>query len=160
MPPAIKEIDAHTHNHLVGSQIGGELRRDWERLHLGLEGKAGLFANIFEQRRSNLNSTGVQPGGFPEIVPVDDSEHDAGVAGVLDFSATLSYQLTRHLSARGGYQLLYVAGLALCPTNSVDSRTVETYSCTGPRRGWKWHGDATRGTGGIFAGASWKCEAG
>jgi hypothetical protein len=57
----------------------------------------------------------VQPGGFPPINLLSDSDQSVGIAGVIDFSVTGSYRLGSHLSLRGGYQLLYVAGLGLAP---------------------------------------------
>jgi len=113
--PVYEEIDVRSGNHLVGPQFGIELQRRWDRFQLCLDGKAGLFANFVRQSRWNGNSTGVQPGGFPPINLLSDSDQTVGLAGVIDFSVTGSYPLTRHLSLRGGYQLLYIAGLGLAP---------------------------------------------
>jgi hypothetical protein len=108
----VESIDTRTYNYLVGSQLGWGARRDWSRLSLNLEGKAGLFANFLQQRRSNLNSTGVN-GGFPAITAFDESHSTTSVAGVLDASAIVGYQLSRRLAVRGGYQVLYLPGVAL-----------------------------------------------
>jgi len=115
LPAAFEEIGVLCHNQMVGPQIGGNLRRTWNRWQLAVEEKAGLLADTFQQRRSNLNSSGVQPGAFPAITPIDDANHGSGAAGIIDFSFLATYQLTPYLAARGGYQLLYLSGLAHAP---------------------------------------------
>jgi len=59
LPPAFEELDVRCQNQMVGLQIGAELRRNWDRWYLTAEGKAALMANIYRQRRSNMNSSGV-----------------------------------------------------------------------------------------------------
>ena len=111
-----ENIEVHTGNRLLGPQVGGTLRRSFDRLQFEARGKVGLMANIYGERRSNLNSTGVLvPGALPAFVPYDDSQTRTGVSALLDFSLIGSYQVTGHISAHGGYQLLYVNGLALGP---------------------------------------------
>jgi hypothetical protein len=113
--PVYEEIDVRSGNHLLGPQFGIELQRRWDRFQLCLDGQAGLLANFVGQSRWNGKSSGVQPGGFPPINLLSDSDQSVGIAGVIDFSVTGSYRLGSHLSLRGGYQLLYVAGLGLAP---------------------------------------------
>jgi len=113
--PVYEEIDVRSGNHLVGPQFGVELERRWDRLDLRLDGQAGLFANFVRQTRWNGNSSGVQPGGFPPINLLSDGDQTVGLAGIIDFSVTGSYELAPHVALRGGYQLLYVAGLGLAP---------------------------------------------
>jgi hypothetical protein len=113
--PVYEEIDVHSNNHLLGPQFGIELLRRWDRFQVRLDGRTGLFANFVRQSRWNGNSTGVQPGGFPPINLLSDSNQSTGVAGVIDLSMTAAYHLGAHLAMRGGYQVLYVAGLGLAP---------------------------------------------
>jgi hypothetical protein len=110
-----EEIDAHSHNHLVGPQFGIELERTWDRIQLSLRGETALCANFVRQSRWNGNSSGVQPGGFPAINLLSDSNQATGVAGVIDLSLTGTCRLCTHVALRGGYELLYVAGLGLAP---------------------------------------------
>ena len=90
------------------------------------------MGNAFQQRRSNANSSGVQPGAFPAITPIDDANHGGSVACVIDFSFLLTYPLTPHLNARGGYQLLYLGGLAQRLRNWGVSTIAATSSFTVP----------------------------
>lgn len=110
-----ENLNSVANNYLVGGQIGGTARRDWQRFSLAATGKAGVFANFMQLTEANLNSTGIAglPGtGFVSLN--SDSRH-AGAAGMLDFSAVATYHVTQHFSVRGGYQLVYVTGLALAP---------------------------------------------
>ncbi len=110
-----ENLNSHTNNYLVGGQIGGDLRRDWKRFSFGMTGKAGLYANFMQMSQSNLNSTGI--AGLPGtgFVSLNSDTRNTGVAGVFDFSAVAAYRVTDHFAVRGGYQLLYVTGLALAP---------------------------------------------
>jgi hypothetical protein len=108
-----------THNTLLGAQVGYGVRRNWERLALQFNTKVALMGNIVHQTYSNLNSTLYLTNGFGGLYsgfsPILASNTSLDVAGVLDFSAMASFQVTRHFSLRGGYQLLYIPGLALAP---------------------------------------------
>jgi hypothetical protein len=111
-----ENLNSHTNNYLVGLQAGGDLRRDWKRFSLGMTGKAGLYANFMQMSQSNLNSTGI--AGLPGtgFVSLNSDTRSTGAAVVLDFSAVATYHVTEHFALRGGYQLLYVGGLALAPS--------------------------------------------
>jgi hypothetical protein len=124
LPTAFEEIEVSCHNQMFGPQLGAEVRRAWDRWTLSVEGKAALLVNVFQQYRSNGNSSGVLPGALPAILPLYEANHSSGVAGVVDLSIVATYALTQHVFARGGYQLLYLAGLAEAPMQfgSYDSR--------------------------------------
>ena len=75
--------------------------------------KAGMFANFVSERFSNLNSSGVTSGFPPGFLPITRGKVATEVAGVVDFSAIATYHINANFSFRGGYQLLYLAGVAL-----------------------------------------------
>ncbi len=103
-------------NYMFGLQGGADVKLNWRRLTFDVTGKAGIFLNLIENRQSNGNSTGIAslPGGAG-FNTFDTSSRSVGAATVLDLSATLSYRFTDHFELRGGYQCLYVGGLALAP---------------------------------------------
>ncbi len=100
----------------MGLQIGGDVRRDWNRFSLAATGKAGLYANFMQDTLSNLNSTNVGQLPGTGFVSMNSNSRHTGVAGVFDFSAVASYRVTDHFTVRGGYQLLYATGLGLAPS--------------------------------------------
>lgn len=109
-----ENLNTHTSNSLVGPQIGTGLRRqcdaNWE---IGTMAKAALCGNFVSERFSNLNSTGVTTGFPPGFVPISRGKVATEVAGVLDFSVIGRYRVNQYFALRGGYQVLYLAGVAL-----------------------------------------------
>jgi hypothetical protein len=109
-----ENLNTHTSNSMLGTQIGTTVRRTWDNnWQLNMTGKAGLFANFISETFSNLNSTGVTGGFPPGFVPITRGKVSTDVAGVLDFSAIATYRINDNFALRGGYQLLYLAGVAL-----------------------------------------------
>jgi hypothetical protein len=111
-----ENVTSKAGNYMFGLQGGGDLRWTWKQLSLDMTGKAGIFANFISIRQANTNSIGI--AGIPGaagFVTSDTSSTTLGAAGVFDFSATASYRLGQHFELRGGYQCLYVTGLALAP---------------------------------------------
>jgi hypothetical protein len=108
-----ENINTHTSNSMLGTQVGTALRTNWDKWQLNMTGKAGLFTNFISQRVSNLNSTGVTAGFPPGFIPISTGRTSTDVAGVLDFSAIATYRINNNFALRGGYQLLYLAGVAL-----------------------------------------------
>jgi len=138
---AYENIDTECYNYLIGAQVGATLGYQWKRFHLDLIGKAGLFANFVQQRESNLNSSGAMLGGFPSgFIAYTATASSVNMAGVVDLSATLSYQFTPHFSARCGYQLLYLPGLALAPEQLGGFGSGNAAFLHGPSAGiqWEW----------------------
>lgn len=119
---AVESVDKRAYNYTIGPQIGLAAGRQWSRLKVNADFKSGLLFNFYEQTYSNLNSTGTQ-GGFPAISPIARSKHRSGVAGVVDVFANASYQVTSNLAVRGGYQVLFIPGLA----QSSESDDVNSY---------------------------------
>ena len=109
-PPkrGIYEID--TRNDLVGVQIGGEqiFRVPQHRIRFALFGKAGLFVNFHEQqnRLSSRNADGSLYGD------IRDNESER-LSSVLEFGAVATLQLSEHIALRGGYNCIFINGLAL-----------------------------------------------
>jgi hypothetical protein len=102
-----------TGNNLTGAQLGGDI---WiclvPGLRLGVEGKAGVYGN-----NMNANTTIT----VNTLLPPDDvfREHldDTDVAFIGDANFLLTYRLSYQWTLRGGYQLLYVDGVALASEN-------------------------------------------
>jgi hypothetical protein len=93
-------------NHMYGAQMGTRLNM-WElNSPLQLLGtfKAGIYGNVADNDFTLRPSTGGQfdGGGF---------DTQLAFVGEIDFTA--SYQLTQHFSVYGGYQVLWLDGVAL-----------------------------------------------
>ncbi len=119
------QYNVRTDNDLVGSQIGLRLRRwfcgKWEA---ELESKAGVYANWSEQEQY------ISPdflAGAPFRSLRSDDDDDIAFLGEVNFS--MVRRLTRGMSVRGGYNLLWLEGIALAPdqidlTNTPTSGSV------------------------------------
>jgi hypothetical protein len=94
-------------NHLYGFQVGGEGRL-WERNAWRLEGwfKAGIYHNSADQ--TTFEDLSAMPAG---IATVDASGDQTAFLGEIGLNVT--YQLTRRLGLRAGYQLMWLDGVAL-----------------------------------------------
>jgi hypothetical protein len=99
-----------TDNALTGFQLGGDL---WATiipgLQIGTEGKAGIYGNRVKQT-TTVDALSM-PDGFYERV----KDSRASFVGEAGFMGT--WRLNQHLSLRGGYQMVYVDGVALAPDN-------------------------------------------
>jgi hypothetical protein len=116
-----------TRNSLVGAQLGGRIKRSYNNFGIDFIGKAGVFGNAAAEHQTvdDFNST---------ISLRDASANHGQVAFVGELALNARYQLTDHLSVRGGYTLLWIDGIALAPdqldfTFSADSGT--TLASTG-----------------------------
>jgi hypothetical protein len=119
--PAYENINIRTSNNLFGGQIGAMAQYNRNRFRLQMVGKSALMANVAYIHGSNLNSSGYQygwPGGFQGYA---GGGYAGNVAGILDFSAIATYQISPHCAIRGGYQLLYIPGLDLAPGQLDDT---------------------------------------
>ena len=116
-PPASREnFDMYTYNTMLGGQLGGLFwGRDWERLHLQNDRQGGADGRLHPSAQVNLNSSGNLNGSPAGFFPFDVAQTAGGVAGVLDLSTMLSYQVRPNFQLRAGYELLYVPGVALSP---------------------------------------------
>jgi hypothetical protein len=104
-------------NHLYGAQIGVDARL-WQRGCFTVEGfaKAGIYGN-----NADVDATTVGVGGALPLVSI--AGNDTVFVG--DLAITGVYALNNCWSLRGGYQLLWIDGVALAP-NQLDSVNIST----------------------------------
>lgn len=118
--------DYHVHatNNLMGGQLGIRVEKplwvvDWE-----FEAKAGLFGNAAAQqtRIGDFNNT---------VVRRDAGANGGNFAFIGELDWYLSCDLAANWSIRGGYNLMFVQGLALAPdqldftNNAASSRNID-----------------------------------
>ncbi len=118
-PAAFTQYDVLTQNDLLGGQIGTELV--WclfPGLTIGGELKAGAYGNNAELQ-SNLASSTL-PGG------VNESVSDTGFTFVSDGKAFLLWQFHPLWKLRGGYEVLYLNGVATSSGNYASSPFINT----------------------------------
>lgn len=100
----------HTTNSLTGAQLGGDM---WATLvpgvRIGTEYKAALFGNRATQR------TRIRADQLPGTII--EEANSAQVAYLIEMNLIGLYRLNDHLTLRGGYQLMFIDGLALAPEN-------------------------------------------
>jgi len=107
-------VDAE--NHLVGWQLGGTFSRPiTQRLSWDVGGASGLYVNFARQRTymTDRNSSEV-PRNYTK------EQGELAFAGEVRFG--LLYQVTSCMAVTGGYQLLWLEGVALAP-EQLDFRT-------------------------------------
>ncbi|MDX1946032.1 MAG: hypothetical protein SFU86_11595, partial [Pirellulaceae bacterium] len=105
---AFEELTGRSRNDMIGGQLGIRAVRHWAWWQARVGAKAGLFANLWEQRLFDEGDAGT--GGGPSGVLQDVDEHGCSVAALLEMDASLSYKLRENLFLRGGYQLTYLVG--------------------------------------------------
>lgn len=106
-----EETRTTTNNHLTGLQFGGEAAyRLGDRWSLAALGKGGLFMNFANQHVSNVSTT----AGTSTLI-LDTKTSGTGLAGAVEAGLLLRCRLSDSLTVRGGYQVLYLTGLALAP---------------------------------------------
>jgi len=111
-PDIIPELnnDIVVHNNMVGAQIGADL---WmcvlPGLRVGGEIKGGVFGNRVAVENTVTVNTGANP------VVEDLSTNDVSFIAQADVMAT--YRLNYNWTLRGGYQFLFVEGVALATEN-------------------------------------------
>lgn len=97
-----------TWNNLFGGQLGARVAHTWGSLDWELTGKVGLFANAAQ--------TSSFVGDFNNQFVVRD-DHLAGTRAALvaDIVLSATYRLSDVWALRGGYNLMWLDGLALAP---------------------------------------------
>ncbi|MCS7166553.1 MAG: hypothetical protein RMI91_13370 [Gemmatales bacterium] len=117
--PGFGLYQVNTKNHLLGLQIGadGSYPVLWDNLVLGIRGKAGLFINSAKQTSRFFNN----PTGEGPITDAITDEDGNRLASLVEVGAYVTYWITPNIAVRGGYDLIYVAGLALAPENLDNS---------------------------------------
>ena len=102
-PSLFMDYQLKTDNDLVGVQTGGDFYLCLTpRFKIGAEAKAGVYGTHSNQR--TLVNT-----ASPQVV---ESESVSDVAFLGDAAAVLLYRVTPRMTLRGGYQILYVDGVA------------------------------------------------
>ncbi|MFO0948411.1 MAG: hypothetical protein U1D30_21235 [Planctomycetota bacterium] len=128
------ELDARsrrriaTGNEMVGFQLGGEAGLPFgDFFKIALTGKAGAYVNFGKYTASQSLQV-----ADPNITPIIryNEYYGRNVNGVLEGGAVFTAKLSRNLIVRGGYQLIFVSGVALAPEQplnliqTVDNRTL------------------------------------
>ena len=105
--------NVRTGNDLVGLQIGGDMTYQYNKWQWGFRGKAGPMVNS-AHHISEIRSGGTDPfaGSFPNDRLAASR---SSVACVIEFGVTGKYMITPHFWLTGGYDLMWVTGLALAP---------------------------------------------
>jgi hypothetical protein len=102
------DYNIHATNRLYGGQLGGRLRKEWDRFGLDFVGKAGIFGNTASQHTF--------VGDFDNTFVIRNSTTNGSRAtfiGELGLSGTC--RLTKTLYAKAGYNVLWIEGLARAP---------------------------------------------
>jgi hypothetical protein len=111
--PAQARFDTVTNNDLTGLQLGSDL---WICLipgfRLGGEVQAGVYGNHI----TTLNTIGVNDVAAPNN-QFQEKIKDTNVAFVGQVNLMATYRLNYSWTLRGGYQFLYLSGLALATEN-------------------------------------------
>lgn len=102
----ISDYNIRARNNLFGAQVGARSARNYEYWGWDAIGKAGLFGNAAEQGQfvgDNGNATVLR----------DTSSNRGSAAFVADLNASATLHLTKTWSLRGGYNLMWIEGVAL-----------------------------------------------
>ncbi|HTN74522.1 MAG TPA: BBP7 family outer membrane beta-barrel protein, partial [Pirellulaceae bacterium] len=104
------EYDIGTLNQMTGFQIGGDV---WACLlpgfSVGAEGKVGIYGNDASQQ-SLITATTVIP-------PLSERVRETDAAFLAEAGLMANWRVSQSWTFRGGYQFLYVNGVALAPEN-------------------------------------------
>ncbi|MBA4190748.1 MAG: hypothetical protein C0467_22410 [Planctomycetaceae bacterium] len=126
-PPAsqtfVEQTRTVANNNLFGAQIGGELGRTWfdNRFGLAANGKVGIFANNANQLTSN--GARLITGGGTATSTLAAGRGNTDFASLYEGGITATVRVTSRIRVRGGYQALFVQGLALAPTQLAATGT-------------------------------------
>jgi hypothetical protein len=110
----VSTFDLRAQNELFGLQLGAEslLWSYADRLRVETAAKAGAYGNaassgLFYQLQNRGATT-----------PYEQHAYRGNVAFVGDVAISGSYQITHNLAVRGGYQLLWLSGVAIATEQS------------------------------------------
>ncbi len=118
-----------SYNNLFGGQIGGRLSRERGNFGFDFTGKAGVYGNDIHssQRVSDFS-------GFEQR---NNSVNAGQLAFLGDLQLNTTYRFSQKWSLRGGYQVYWIQGLALAPSQldfnghrqPVGRRCIRTTPC-------------------------------
>ncbi len=138
------ERDGRTQNFMYGGQIGADFLV-WDRggpFTLNTEMKAGIYSNL---AKSNSR---LETRVLGDILTEERNRH-TGFLGELGITAR--YQLTDNLAVRGGYQMVWIEGIALADNQPLDNPLLVDYGDYGAfgdldaRGGLFYHGATVGG---------------
>jgi hypothetical protein len=109
-------------NDLFGAQVGGEVGRSWldDRFGLAVNGKVGIFANSANQ--FTTNGASLRAGGSETSV-LASGRGRTDFASLYEGGIATKIRLTPRITLRAGYQVVFVQGLALAPTQLAQTGT-------------------------------------
>lgn len=113
--PSVAFLQKATNNNAIGAHIGADttyMIGEW--LGIGITSRLGLLSNQSESRV--FRSATASPVG---PISVRTSEDGTDITFSTEIAAVMTVQVTNNLAIRGGYQLLYLSGLALGPEQLV-----------------------------------------
>ena len=117
--PSIASYKVETTNHLFGLQLGGDGVYRMGPVDITLKAKAGLFAN--RARQSTRYCSVDSPPNDCSDEHFKGSRRETGAAGVADGGLYVTWNVIQNLALTAGYQIFYVAGLALAPEQMITS---------------------------------------
>jgi hypothetical protein len=100
------------HNHLYGAQLGldGRVFERESPFQIEVLAKAGIYGNAAAQNNDYLATyQGITANSFSATA------HDSHLSFLGEIGLTVSYQFTKYLALRAGYQVLWISGVALAP---------------------------------------------
>ena len=104
------DYDVATRNSLTGGQIGGDL---WVCIvpgfKFGVEAKGGVFGNLAKQH-TNIAADSLS-------TPIVEEVSTTKAAFALEVGVMFIYKINQNFTLRGGYQSVFVDGVALAPEN-------------------------------------------
>lgn len=107
--------DLKTRNNMTGPQLGGDL---WvclvPGLRLGLDGKAGLYGNNVKVN-TVMDGRDIHDNFIGFITP--EALGNDKVSFIGELQLLLTYQISHNFALRGGYQMLFVEGVATAMEN-------------------------------------------
>ena len=110
---SLLDLNYNMHNHLYGAQTGADVAL-WNRggpLTVNGVVKAGIYGNSADSDIYLLDEDG--------NVASDGEARSSHAAFVGDLSFVATYQVTSHFALRGGYQLLWLDGVALASNTAL-----------------------------------------
>ena len=116
-------VHAHTNNNLWGPQIGGVVDYGHQDIWLHFEGKAAICNNESD-RELDANMNGID-ATHPRL-------YHSGTTMVADISASILWRPTSALTAKIGYQAMWVDQLALAARNFVSDVATLTDAAAEP----------------------------
>lgn len=105
--------DVSADNYLYGIQLGGRVQQQSQRWGMQVAGKAGVFLNDASQRQTVIDDLNTLDAFVLRETP---RVSGTSLAMLGEVELTLMYRITNTWSARIGYSVLAVNGLALAPS--------------------------------------------